>query len=437
MPGLRSRSAALARGKSKIVRKASANAMLDLYAVKTQIDNMVVDERLVQEDFRAKLELALAEYRRWTPEWTVLAEKIDKSRTSWLLPGLAAGFGGGVDLPERPREISIAATDGSQIFPDRHEVSSCFLINIGYILLHYGTGEKPLMSSKPTLYYREEEVFEEWGGRRMFMNRELVGHKRGLMEFTELADLALASRAEGHRTLALSDGTLILWNLEGKPQDFKEAYLKATLDAMDALRDERLPVAGYISQPGSQELINSLKLGLCPLAAADCDRCPYQPENQHGFSADEIGALQGDLWRGHGLPCSPLEGLNDAVLLQRVLSPGQRTPLYRSRSKILDEYGPHHIYYFYAHVGAEIGRIEVPEWVASDPELLDLVHASICDQAEKGQGYPVALSEAHERAVVRGADRDTFYRFLRDTFVKNDIRTSVSTKSFKKRYAGI
>ena len=49
----------------------------------------------------------------------------------------------------------------------------------------------------------------------------------------------------------------------------------------------------------------------------------------------------------------------------------------------------------------------------------------------------MALSEAHERAVVRGADRDTFYRFLRDTFVKNDIRTSVSTKSFKKRYAGI
>ena len=61
MPGLRSRNAALTRGKSKIVRKASANAMLDLYAVKTQIDNMVVDERLVQEDFRAKLELALAE----------------------------------------------------------------------------------------------------------------------------------------------------------------------------------------------------------------------------------------------------------------------------------------------------------------------------------------------------------------------------------------
>ena len=411
--------------------------MLDLYAVKTQIDDMVADERRVQEDFRAVLELALAEYRRWVPEWEILAQKIDKSRTSWLLPGLAEGLGGGSALPERPTEISIAATDGSQIFPDRHEVSSCFLINIGYILLHYGTGEKPLMNSKPTLYYREEEVFEEWGGRRIFINRELVGLKRGLMEFTELADLALAASAEGHRTLALSDGTLILWNLEGKPQDFTEAYLKATLAAMEGLRQARLPVAGYISQPGSQELINSLKLGLCPLEVADCDRCPYQAENQLGFSADEIGVLQGDLWCGHSLPCSPLEGLNDAVLLRQVLSSGQRTPLFRSSSKILNEYGPHRVYYFYLHVGAEIGRVEVPEWVAIDPELLALVHACLCDQAEKGEGYPVALSEAHERAVVRGADRDTFYRFLRDTFVKNDIQTSVSTKSFKKRYAGI
>ena len=58
------------RGRSRSARK--ANAMLDLYAVKTQIDSMVADERRVQEDFRAKLELALAEYRRWLPEWGAL-----------------------------------------------------------------------------------------------------------------------------------------------------------------------------------------------------------------------------------------------------------------------------------------------------------------------------------------------------------------------------
>ena len=67
---------------------------------------------------------------------------------------------------------------------------------------------------------------------------------------------------------------------------------------MDELREARVPVAGYISQPGSQELINALKLGLCPLAAADCDRCPYQEENQLHFSREEIDTLERGLVAG-------------------------------------------------------------------------------------------------------------------------------------------
>ena len=76
-------SRSLGRGIGKNLRKASANAMLDLYAVKTQIDDMVVDERRAQEDFRAKLELALAEYRCWEPESQTLATKINKSPLSY------------------------------------------------------------------------------------------------------------------------------------------------------------------------------------------------------------------------------------------------------------------------------------------------------------------------------------------------------------------
>jgi len=411
--------------------------MLDLSSLKSQIDTMVADERLVQEDFFAKLELAQRELKRWDTDWEELARKIERSKTSWLLPGIQGALSRRYPLPPRPQRISVAATDGSQIFPDRHEISACYLINIGYILLHYGTGEKPLMNSQPTLYYREDQLYEEWGGRRMFANRELVGLKRGLMELTELADLALAAHQDGHPVVALSDGTLILWNLEGKPQDFKDSYVKATLDAFEKLRQVRVPIASYISEPGSQEIVNALKLGLCPLAAADCDRCPWKAENQFGLLDSEIDALQTDLWRGKGLPCSPVEGVSDAVLLRQLLKPGERTQVFQSTSKILAEYGDHTIYFFYLHAGSEIGRVEIPQWVAEDADLLDLVHACIYDQAEKGQGYPVSLSEAHERAVVRGADRETFYHFLRDTFVKNDLRARISTKSFKKKHAGI
>lgn len=404
--------------------------MLDLGAVKNQIDAMVVQQRAGQLDFQQKLALALAQQERWASDWEELSAKIARSRTSWLLPaGLSEPMDRCYPLPPRPSTLSVAATDGSQIYPDRHEIAGCFLINIGYILLPYGTGQRPVMSSKPSLFFREEEVYEQWGGRRILVNRELVGFKRGLMEFTELADLSLAAQEEGHRVVALSDGTLIFWSLEGKPLDFKQDYLAAVLGAFERLRQARIPVAGYISRPGSQELVNALKLGLCPLAAADCDRCPWKP--------DSLPRSERSLWSGDGLPCGGIDGVTDAVLLRQVLEPGERSPVFRSSSKILDEYGPHHVCFFYLHAGPEIARIEVPAWVAEDQELLDLVHACVFDQAEKGQGYPVSLSEAHERAVVRNADRDAFYRFLEQTFVKNDIRAGISTKSMKKRYAGI
>ena len=129
--------------------------------------------------------------------------------------------------------------------------------------------------------------------------------------------------------------------------------------------------------------------------------------------------------------------MTDGILYARRLEKGERSGVYGSTSKILDDYGPHRICFFYVHTGAEIARIEIPLWVAQDKELLDLVHATVCDQAEKGRGYPVVLSESHERAVVRAADRDVFYKFLRDTFVQKDVKAEVSLKSLKKLAASV
>ena len=91
--------------------------MLDLFAVKNQIDEMVADECRAQEDFREKLEMAVQAYRGWQADWQTLAEKIARSRTSWLMPGIVEGLDVIPTCPQRPEKISIAATDGSQIFP--------------------------------------------------------------------------------------------------------------------------------------------------------------------------------------------------------------------------------------------------------------------------------------------------------------------------------
>jgi hypothetical protein len=104
---------------------------------------------------------------------------------------------------------------------------------------------------------------------------------------------------------------------------------------------------------------------------------------------------------------------------------------------VLQDYGAHQVFFFYVHVGDEVGRVEIPRYVAEDEDLLSLVHGTIVDQAVKGRGYPVSLAEAHERAVVRGTEREGFYRHLEEVFVRHDIDARVSRKSLRKRTVGV
>lgn len=398
--------------------------MLDFGALKRQIDRMAVDMKTMQDDFFARIDLALAEMDRWENTWETLAAKIAHSRTSWLVAKPSGPFVEIRPKPERPAHLTVIAADGSQIFPDRHEIANCFLINIGYVVLHYGSGEKPVLNSEPLLFYGEADLYQEWAGKRTAITRDMVGIRRNAMELNKVVHLSAQARAEGRTTVGLTDGTLILWMLEGKPYDFRRETLQAVLEGLEQLRDLQVPIAGYISDPGSADIVNGLRVGLCPERPTDCDKCPWKSAQ-----------AQTDL--PEPLPCEPIAGVTDDMLYARKLQRGERSGVFRSTSKILEDYGPHRICFFYVHTGWEIGRVEIPEWVATDPALLDLVHITVIDQAEKGRGYPVVLSESHERAVVRAADRDIFFKFLKDSFIKNDVKAELSLKQLKKLAASV
>ncbi|MBI4553383.1 MAG: DNA double-strand break repair nuclease NurA [Candidatus Latescibacteria bacterium] len=391
--------------------------MLDHIATKQQINVMVREQKSIQQAHTGRLERALREARRWTVDWQFLADKVSRSKTSWLVADILEPISLRRSKPERPKELTVLATDGSQIFPDRHEVSSCYLINVGTIAIHYGTGERPLLTSRPTLFYKDDDLYYAWGGQRTPVNAEIVSIRRGAMELTELANLAAVIPERNRKAVALSDGTLIFWTLEGKPEDFKRMMLTEALAAFDRLADARAAVAGYISYSNSTDVVNALRVGLCPEETVPaCETCPqrtYHPSLP---------------------PCTVIEGLMDRMLFSRLLrDPGDRSVLFRSTSEILNEYGRHRIYFFYINVGYEIARVEIPEWVALDPELLDRVHAAVYDQVEKGKGYPIILAEAHEKAIIRGADRDLFYRLLSDSYVIGGVRSELSRKNIAKR----
>jgi hypothetical protein len=387
--------------------------MLDLAKVNQQIGHMAREQQLGAEDRSKRLDIALAQLTVESGRFAAFLQKLRASKTSWLVAEIHEALTTTYPLPSRPAAMTVVATDGSQITPSHHEVIPAFLLNISTVVLHYGTGERAVLRSTPTLFYRDDDLYTDYGGQRVQVTGDLLGMRRTLMECQTLMQQAIQAQESGHCTCALSDGSLILWHLEGKPQDYKQENLTSYLASLEQARQRHIPVAGYISRPRSRDVLNALRVGLCPETAPHCDRCPYTELPQ--------------------LPCATIEGLSDRQLFAHLLKPGERTAVFGSASRVLDEYGVHRIGFFYLHVGSEIIRLEVPQWVATTPALLDLLHAVAYDQAQKGQGYPVALAEAHQHAVVRGAERDLFYEMVTSVMLRRGMRAAMSPKNLGKR----
>jgi hypothetical protein len=192
----------------------------------------------------------------------------------------------------------------------------------------------------------------------------------------------------------------------------EEGYLNA-LETMRQLAPRPLALASYISYPRSTDVVNVLRVAVCPNAVPDCDEyCPPGKERA----------------------CHKLDNVRDRDLFMRLLDNGARSALFINSTKIVKEhYGEHAVYFFYLKNDDEIARIEVPQWVALDKELLELTHRLIYDQCQRGQGYPVALSESHEQAVVTGADRESFWELVESILTTEHLDNEGSRKSLSKR----
>lgn len=393
--------------------------MLDFVSLRKLLDDMVLEQKTVHRNYREKVSLAHDTLIDWAMQWKQLVEKIEKSRTSWLLAeDLHEPFDRRYSPPMRPEQFTIVATDGSQIFPDHHELSACYLINIGAVVLHYGTGERPILTNHPRLFYTEQDTYREWNGRRVPVNTELISALRGALEIQELSLFAERFASDQRQVVGLIDGTLILWILEGKPVEFQKEILNFYFSSFELLKSLHIPFFGYISHPTSADVVNVLRVALCPENPTNCDRCPYKNQQTE-------------------LPCEPIAGVTDAMLFASILEPGERSAPFKSQSEILKQYGDQIVYFFYLNVGSEIVRIELPKWIARDAALLQCVHAIAYDQAQKGQGYPVSLSEAHEQAVIRNNEREQFYRLLENLYVREGLEVNLSRKVLKKRNVSI
>lgn len=374
------------------------------------IYKLINNDKNALNNIISNIKNALSQYENIKGNEAIFIRKLKASKTSWLTAIPLENFNDIKKAKINLNEYSVIAIDGSQIMPDRHEVRLCYLINIGYVILHYGEKSFVKMESEPTLFFSDDDLYKESNGFINLVTPKDISFKRTIMEYNKIIECLKYNI--NNPKIAFIDGTLIEWMVQGDPNE--QSIINSILAVFESAKRLHTPIIGYISSPNSNDFVNMLKVSLCPYESPNCSNCMYMKS-------------------GNELPCSKINNLNDAEIFSKILNSGERSPLFLSTSHILDKYGDNKIAFFYLNTGNEIARIELPQWIIYEENLIDLIHFICYDQAKKGLGYPISLQEAHEQAVVTGSERDAFYHMLSSYFIKNGLKVYKSYKSQRKR----
>lgn len=399
---------------------------LDLTILSRQVRQMSRDLAQEASSIEARRAQLCEAYLQCAGDEETLAQKVDMSRGGTLL--LARPVPGEPldlvrDVPFHPSTYRLVATDGSQIEVDHHGIATFYLLNMGRVYLRYGEQPVARLSSRPALFYREDDLYITDGARRVAVEGNYLAARRDLYELQTLEELSKEFFESTRPFLALLDGTLMRWTLAGAERFIQEALLMPYLESLERLRTRHIPVASYISRSRANEVVGMVRLIVCP----DIDL-----EQERGARCPQCQTISD----GENPPCHLCNDMVDTDLFFGRLREGQRGPLFTSMSRVnIESYeskGPHRVHFFYLRVGREMARVEVPRWIAEDATQVDLVHSLVYDQCVRGQGYPVALARAHEQAVVRSADRRTFERMVEGCLVQAELPVSLSMKQEKK-----
>lgn len=376
----------------------------------------------------ANLQVALGVFRRPRPgDW--FDERVLARSSDWRVGRPLEGPDSRVPAWSTVGEFIVVATDGSQIEADRHLGLECHLLNTGQVVLRYGAYAAGRLDVTSKILFDDDLYLTNPNrqGDQQKLEGQLLAAKRSILEMAEVYKLAEAE-AGGIPVLALQDGTLTLWNLLGSQhRDFVSEILlrdpdEGFLTILDRFRElsarRRVAIATYVSQSTSAEVVNLLRLLICDKPAIQCGTyCgqvrPPDPEQR---------------------TCDAVHGVLDRDLFAELLDYGERSAIFEiDVPRLQQEYGDHTTCFFYLNVGSEIARVELPKWLAVRTDDVTLVQQLVLDQVERGLGYPAALIEAHERAVVRAADRDEFTYLIERELQEARLRLPSSEKYVSKR----
>jgi len=280
--------------------------------------------------------------------------------------------------PSVPARATLLAADGSQIASDRHLPVEYCLINTGAVRMQYGVTEPPMVTSESRLFYGEsiDTPSGKLTDARLALMRDLQERKM----LVRLAEEAVPP------VITFTDGPMELWgSVEAEINtDFKHS-LDEYLKVLSRLCEQNVATAGYVDKPSASPVTRLLEIGMM----------------------DDEGLK--NIKMNH-----PLRGVTDLDLFRSRLAPGERSAVFAVQSKSAKEYrGVLALHFYYLNVGRpghpSLARVEVPAWVADDPEQMGRLHACLIDQCQVmgNTPYPYLLHRAHETALVTFVEKNS------------------------------
>jgi hypothetical protein len=294
--------------------------------------------------------------------------------------------------PALPLNAVLIAADGSQINPDRHGSIQFGLINVGAIVLRLNSGAAPQIFTDSDLLF-DEQLSTASGAP---LSEGMVALMRDLRERSKLDELAASFAVDGTPIITFTDGPIELWgSSSGEDAAAFAESLNKYKTVLSRLQTRGVVTAGYVDKPGADLVIRLLEL----MAIGDV----AQVENLRNIH--------------------PLRGVSDRWLFGNrknpMLAPGERSAVFALQAKSEKDYkGVLAIHFFYLNAGTEGRpwpvRVEIPKWVADDPEKLGQLHAVLVSQCRimGAKPYPYLLHRAHETAVVSFEEKNQIEQLL-------------------------
>ena len=225
--------------------------------------------------------------------------------------------------------------------------------------------------------------------------------------------------------VALCDGSLILWPLETERKgDYRVGVLRSFQANLYAARIARAPVAGNqpADEQGRREL--SARLGV-PLRFGGLR--PQLPEEQPSEAALHCASLCGNGARdGCRAVCRAASARREVCRISFRLEDPEGVCAAPPNSGF--------------STCTPAAKWRVSRYQPGSPMIQTCfaqTHALCFDQSCKGDGYPVALAEAHEQAIVRGAERAAFFHLMERHFVAGPAHCNDPEGALEAREASI